>query len=580
MLKRHTYPVRGLHPYYAHAYPCPAYRIHIIAAQTTAALLALVVALAAIALCPGGLGGSSSAEAASIAINPARIEQVAKDGDKLTPIAISNRGSSKVLVRVSVEEGGHDLNGMLISRPLPRQVPAIRGADGMAGELVRITAGPPRAGEPAHASGVSAHGDGPAHPNTPTLVVEPEHFTLGPGETRFVSGVINIPRGFRGGFYPVVVFECSDIRPGDGDKGDKINSPNAKNDARGDFSPISRVAAITLLTVAGFREAGGKPGGPGEPGAPGEPDRPDRSDGPDRPGGLNWPGGSGEITAVNITQDYAGAPVTIVYTFKNTGNIHAVPAGSVIVSTVDGTNLASIPLEPAVVLPGYSRNLTARWCPDTLAAGEYFIYPRIMVAAKQITGPRTAFTVIRPYELARLAGEIVELKINRGVSLDGEPAPAVSALFHNSGNLDFKPRTIVEIYSRGEPGGEPGAPPRLIRRKEIGSREQSPVIPAGGSYPIECSLMELLPAGSPDPPATPPGIESYTAVVTILGGDRVVAAAKVDFKLRGNEIALASSSPSLPLSPLSSSSSSPPPGSSSSSLLSSSSSGTSSGKAL
>ncbi len=326
-----------------------------------AGLLALVSLRPAAALAaPGG----------GLLVSPARIELDLPAGGELPPVTVTNRGDEPLRLRLEVGTGGHDRSGA------PRFD-------------VAAPWGPPGA----------------------RLVVEPAHFTLAPGESRAVRPRLVVPRGWRGGLYPVLFVGAEPARPVPG------------------VVTVHRVAVLFLLRVGG----GQLP--------------------------AQDPGELFRLSELRVEQPAPGRPLTVVAALQNRGPVHQRVGVEAEIRSSEGATLARVPLGPATVLPGLERELKSTWRPPELPPGQYRLVASLVALAggpASVTPPalrqgpggsgqpvEVAFTVVAPYELARADAAVQQA----WVPLPDQSEWALEVALQNRGNVPLAP--VVSLRQNG-----------------------------------------------------------------------------------------------------------------------------------
>jgi len=79
----------------------------------------------------------------------------------------------------------------------------------------------------------------------------------------------------------------------------------------------------------------------------------------------------GEISEVFLKQSAKGEPIEVTTIFKNSGNVHFAIAGKIRVKDQHEKEIAAVPVESGIILPGYSVQLKAILNPDMFYVGSY-----------------------------------------------------------------------------------------------------------------------------------------------------------------------------------------------------------------
>jgi len=139
---------------------------------------------------------------------------------------------------------------------------------------------------------------------------DPAEFYLEPGETQQVVLTVSIPQGTDGGRYAVVLV---------------VATPRDEEAIK----TVSRLGVLVRLTIAG-----------------------------------SYLVQRGSIKLIGSEPVESGKPIPIKVTYANEGNVHYEVQSSVTIFDAQGDVLDIVRSKPAVVLPGYSRELVAEWIPD------------------------------------------------------------------------------------------------------------------------------------------------------------------------------------------------------------------------
>lgn len=104
------------------------------------------------------------------------------------------------------------------------------------------------------------------------------------------------------------------------------------------------------------------------------------------------------IESFNTTKSiFEQGPVNFEIRLKNQGNVHTKPSGTIVITNMLGSQVASITVEPKNVLPGATRKLDAVW--DTKwRLGRYSATYTAVLSDQTTRSATTVFTII-PYRL-------------------------------------------------------------------------------------------------------------------------------------------------------------------------------------
>jgi len=309
-----------------------------------------------LALCVAGFISlpMTSTGLCAITVSPARLWCTVRDGQYLSPLLIRNTGETDIRIKAWAGKGGHDLDGM----------PVIK-------ERFR------------------------ADEQGPVLRLSPAEFLVKPGRSVRVRGRVDVPTGFSGGFYPVIVFELYTSRQTKG------------------IVSATRLIVPALLTVPGNLETGAG------------------------------------IESIRVLQGEPGGPVTVEMIASNTGNVHYRTEGKILIRS-RGEEVAGLFLPQRTILPGCQRRIVTRWRPDELADGLYELQVSLVNGTRPLTYRETAFNVIRPYELAVHRGQILEFS-----AVGGQPGK-LRAVIANTGNVPASPECRLEILGETMTGSRDG----------------------------------------------------------------------------------------------------------------------------
>ncbi len=139
---------------------------------------------------------------------------------------------------------------------------------------------------------------------------DPTEFYLEPGESQEVNLTVSIPAGTDGGRYAVVLV---------------VATPRDEEAIK----TVSRLGVLVRLTITGSHLVQ-----------------------------------QGSIKLIGSEPVESGKPIPIKATYANEGNVHYTVQSSVTIFDAQGAVLNEVEGKPAVVLPGYSRELIAEWIPD------------------------------------------------------------------------------------------------------------------------------------------------------------------------------------------------------------------------
>jgi len=259
-------------------------------------------------------------------------------------------------------------------------------------------------------------------------------FDLMAGKSQTVKVDVQIPRKPTGGVYATVFFQATDAT------GDTQN-----------ISSIIRIASLMLLTF------------------------PDTTT-------IK----QGEHVGVEFLQAGPNKPIKVLSTFRNNGNIHFAPTGSVTITDETKKQLAIIPIDSANVLPGFARQLKAMWTPANLSPGTYTATSELIIEGAKPMVSSATFSAINLNVIAQRKGEVVSFSAPRAVM---HKPINFELLFHNSGNVDLAPIGNVEVKD---------AEGKVVAQLPIETTSIGP----DDNGTLKASLKEGLPIGD------------YTAVVT------------------------------------------------------------------
>lgn len=189
------------------------------------------------------------------------------------------------------------------------------------------------------------------------LTFEPTRFTVPAGQERIISFTIRVPRtGEPGGHYGTIL-----VKRG----GDTVPGGAAVD---------TRVGSLILLRV------------------------------------------SGDITEKLILENFRPengfqqfGPVTFNMRYKNEGNVHVAPTGTIVITNIFGKKVKEIPLVATNVLPDATRTIKATW-EDRNLVGRYTASLVVNYGQeKQTLAGSTSFIVFPFYLMAIIAGVLVAL---------------------------------------------------------------------------------------------------------------------------------------------------------------------------
>ena len=152
----------------------------------------------------------------------------------------------------------------------------------------------------------------------------PAEFYLEPGESQEVDLTVSIPAETNGGRYAIVLL---------------VATPRDEEAIK----TVSRLGVLVRLTIAGSHLVQ-----------------------------------QGSIESIGSEPVESGKPIPIKVTYANEGNVHYKVQSSVTIFDAQGAVLDEVEGKPALVLPGYSRELVAEWIPDReLEPGTYDAQARV-----------------------------------------------------------------------------------------------------------------------------------------------------------------------------------------------------------
>lgn len=300
--------------------------------------------------------------------------------------------------------------------------------------------------------------------------LEPKEFILKAGEAQEVKIIVNIEEakkiGPSGGAYADILFEA---RPLQSEAGQVAN--------------VARIGVPTLVTLPGPKVI------------------------------------TGEITQISVEQTKPGDKVQINIRFRNTGNTHYTPkGGTVVIKDRSGRQVAKIPIETHLVMPGLERRLTASWSPKELPVGTYTVEATVEIVEGETTPAVSAtFAVVEPYKVAQPRGEIINFAKPKAVK---DKPIEFSLLFSNRGNINLTPKGEIRVEDSRE---------KVIATIPIAAQEE--IVP-GSSAEMSAVLADGLPTGK------------YTAIAELRYGKPEyggveVAQARIEFEVAEKEIVIA-----------------------------------------
>ncbi len=305
---------------------------------------------------------------------------------------------------------------------------------------------------------------------TRVFSLDPKEFVLEAGEVQEVKITVNIAEakkiGPSGGAYAEILFEARPLES----KGGQVTN-------------VARIGVPTLVTLPGPKELTGK------------------------------------ITQVSVEQAKPGDKVQINIRFRNTGNTHYTPkGGTVVIRDETGSQVAKIPVETHVVMPGLERRLTASWSPKELPVGTYTVEATVGIVEGEVTPAMSAaFGVVEPYKVAQPSGGIINFAPPKA---DKNKPIEFKLLFSNRGNVDLTPKGEIRVEDSRE---------KVIATIPIAAQEE--IVP-GSSAEMSAVLEGGLPTGE------------YTAIAELrygkpeYGGVKV-AQARIEFEVAEKEIVTA-----------------------------------------
>ncbi len=225
------------------------------------------------------------------------------------------------------------------------------------------------------------------------ITPSPSCFSLSSGASVTVTAKVDIPPERKGGIYGIVYFEV-------------VPHFDDKNEQTQGIFTHTRLAVLTLLEIQGETNKQGK------------------------------------ITEVNLFQEKPAQKIRFVNTFHNTGDVHVIPMGKVIIRDDRGRVIKEVFVEGKVVLPACRRPLTAYWEPENLTPGLYTAETIFKDGQQLLAKELTLFEMIQSNEIAIKRGEIVSFSSPNVVQY----SPInFNLLFRNKGNVRIFTEGMIEI---------------------------------------------------------------------------------------------------------------------------------------
>lgn len=223
--------------------------------------------------------------------------------------------------------------------------------------------------------------------------IEPTEFTLTPGASQEIQVQVILPEGLQGGIYKMFIFEIMGLHI----------------ETAGPTPQRVRLTSPVMLVIPGPFER------------------------------------TGEIVGLHVHQEGPGEVILIEMDFKNTGNVHFSPGGTVMIADSEGREITQVPIAPHTAFPGYVRRLEARWKPEGLAEGNYSINVAIQVPGGH---PVTASKTISFVSSDTIG--VQEAKLLRFSIPQAEADEPI--VFHyrllNRGNVPFPLRGTLKLLNR------------------------------------------------------------------------------------------------------------------------------------
>ncbi len=223
--------------------------------------------------------------------------------------------------------------------------------------------------------------------------IEPDQFTLAPGASQEIGVQVILPEGLQGGIYKMFIFEITGLHI----------------ETTGPTPQRVRLTSPVMLVIPGPFER------------------------------------TGEIVGLQVHQEGPGEVILIEMDFKNTGNVHFSPGGTIMIADSEGREVTQVPIAPHTAFPGCVRRLEARWKPEGLADGNYSINVAIQIPGGY---PVTAGRVISVVSLNTIGVQEAEL-LRFSVPQTEADEPIV---FHyrllNQGNVPFPLRGTLKLLDR------------------------------------------------------------------------------------------------------------------------------------
>ena len=118
----------------------------------------------------------------------------------------------------------------------------------------------------------------------------------------------------------------------------------------------------------------------------------------------------GEISEVFLKQSAKGEPIEVTTIFKNSGNVHFAIAGKIRVKDQHEKEIAAVPVESGIILPGYSVQLKAILNPDMFYVGSYTA-ESVLQSGAFSNSRRKVFQILQPLEMAQPRISLAELRV-------------------------------------------------------------------------------------------------------------------------------------------------------------------------
>jgi hypothetical protein len=183
------------------------------------------------------------------------------------------------------------------------------------------------------------------------IKLNPDEFTLKPGETKKVEVSATIPAGATGGKYATIVIGQV---PGAG------------------TSMLGQVAVTVILAISGTSQTN-----------------------------------AGQITSVNIIRSESDGLLNFTTTVLNQGDIHVRPTGQITIRR-QGQELGKVTIEPHLILPGYDRQLISQWSDTNLNAGTYNFQVNLDIGSGNQIVAEGTFSIDKSGKVTNVLGGIGE----------------------------------------------------------------------------------------------------------------------------------------------------------------------------